>query len=1634
MSALMNVNVDSTSGRAEVLAFREFVQKNLGSIKFEIKTDNLPTFKMQVDEAAINSSLTAILRETHQLSIDTGSIIKTVQEALKTAFSVEYQVRIASAHLTEQVSAAVKAGMLVGEMGANLPRTNTGALGANMTPAMMAESLRTAILPLADKIDSMTKSTESSMRQGRRTGSVSVSGRADGASVSVKTSIAPDEALALATQAQELAALEKAEKVKERLDAQALAASIAARDAEDAYLRRAGVEQDAWEAARQKERDAAWMQAEKAMEAERQALYRAAFDQEDAALAAHNARMVADDKAARAELLAQQKEMEARAVAETEAFYAQEEAILRAAQAKQKEARAQAQAEADANDRAQVEILKLTLDEQVAAQEAAEAKIKESYKRLKLAAQEQYKGVGPAISAGSQIQSIHGTDAAKSAMGTDSYLLGEVNNLQKYRKAVEDLTPAIDKSSASHMSMTKVMEEAHSAARGLTGALGALWLTWGSLVPMVAGAAIGTGLQQVFSVGKDLEYQLTFVSALSNGAVVNLQQFGDAVRGNLIVPKEAAEGMRALAQNGLDVTDSLKALPDILRLATVGEMSVSDAALGATGVMNAFGMSVDDLGRISDVFAKAAAESNTSVQGMVESMKQASTVSDLYHVSLEETAATLEIMAKRNITGTQAGTAFRKMIEEIATPSTTAKKSIELLGLQFYDSTTKQLKPYSEILTEIKERTQKLNEESKLELLNNIFGERGAKALNAVLSNLDQYNSVLKTLKENSEDFAKSVADRLSESTQGRMKATITDFQLTAAEAFEKAGGSANTFLDTLRAVVDNPEFKQGLTGLANNVAALSQFLLENGRVMAEVGVAYMAFGAIESTITRGMTALVAAYAQSAIAEEALTVSTVSATVALEAEAVAAETTAVAVRGLSGVMAGATFGLSAVLAVVVPLIAEWLIFGDHTDSLTTSIDNNTAALKRQQDSLDQELERLKKSNVELARRKELMAGGLSFDAAKAQAEAESQNSQNSDKRTQLVGDYRQAQAIASEKKRKADENSGFGDNPDVAVKYQVEAQAAQAEANAAYAAIVAFDKQVNDLSERSKLAAVGAVNQGWISVDEKVKAFNAHYAELAASNKKLKDLGLTVPETGTKEELQANLDKSTATLNANLEDKHLPDKDREAREKAETANLIAEIKRRESELTAYYTFRKNLEDALFKGSTDNAQVKAITDAQLEQQHLQDIKEQLATSTARLQAEEGKYPGKTGEAEVEKIRGVIAALKEKAEQLQTNIDRQRVIDKLNGDYADQKGDSAFTAKLGELSAADRKRSGDTTGKFDATIKSAPTAYQTGFRATMDEYSKPIAEQAAALQKQQDALTHIQELMDNVKGSGDSQTDQYQEQLVYQQKLVDKEQERLNLVNAQATAAAQKTGELSQQLYNRAQTAGYGWEKFWSSWSQNATSNAKIVEETLNTTFKGLTDQFANFVTTGKFNFKSLVASILADAARALASKELTSFISLGLSLASDYFGNTQGSDSSGYNGTQNNPSAYVGGGKAGGGQLTANSMHRVNENDPELYSYDGKQFLMAGSKGGRVIPMERAYQGSSAGQQYNNKSTSVGNTNTVSMNINIASDGKADVSTDKTGNSAGELGRMLNNAVLDVLTEQQRPGGRLYEKA
>jgi TP901 family phage tail tape measure protein len=414
--------------------------------------------------------------------------------------------------------------------------------------------------------------------------------------------------------------------------------------------------------------------------------------------------------------------------------------------------------------------------------------------------------------------------------------MAEADAVARYGSAAVAASRDLDRLKGSqdtlHTSMQRGMgstRDMHSAMRGLAGASNALFLTYGALIPLTTTFFTATAVKESIRAYKDLEYQIKFVRALEEGGAGVTEkamrtQTGDTAVKAGFDPVEAAKGLRLLAQSGLTAQEALSALPAVLNTARVGELGVAEATETLTGQVHAFGLQMSDMGRVGDVMAKAGAISNTSVAKMSESMKQASTIAQQYGLKIEEVSTILVAMAKRNITGSAAGTATANLFRELGSPhGGDAKRIAKDLGITLWDPLDQSRKDFFErFIPELRKSLEVLDPKSQAFVLNRLTNNRGEKALGAILGLTDESLNDIKSKLEQASGFTATANEQLLDSVQGDMDRLKAAFTNALAEAGSSGSSEFRQALQGISQIIASEGFQQGLNGLVRGFGELA--------------------------------------------------------------------------------------------------------------------------------------------------------------------------------------------------------------------------------------------------------------------------------------------------------------------------------------------------------------------------------------------------------------------------------------------------------------------------------------------------------------------------------------------------------------------------------------------------------------------------------------------------------------------------------------------------------------------------------------------------------------------------------------------------------------------------------------------
>jgi TP901 family phage tail tape measure protein len=281
--------------------------------------------------------------------------------------------------------------------------------------------------------------------------------------------------------------------------------------------------------------------------------------------------------------------------------------------------------------------------------------------------------------------------------------------------------------------------------------------------------------------------------------------------------KQAAEGMKFLAMAGFNAEQIISAIPEVLDLATAGNLELSEAADIASNALQAMRMPVEDLSKVNDTFIKTITTSNTDIRQMAEAFKYSAPLAAALGYDIQELSSYIGLLGNAGIQGSMAGT-------QLATAFQRAEEVFEKYGDYVVDG-EKQTRNLTSAIAVLEERQSTASE------VMDIFDQRGGRAVLAmmglkkvsketgeVISTASQeMQKYLDRVRDN-ENAAKQLADLMRSTTIGAFKELMSTVSGIKLDVFE--GNSqqlAGTLRDLTKTIRDN---RENLVLLADNVFA----------------------------------------------------------------------------------------------------------------------------------------------------------------------------------------------------------------------------------------------------------------------------------------------------------------------------------------------------------------------------------------------------------------------------------------------------------------------------------------------------------------------------------------------------------------------------------------------------------------------------------------------------------------------------------------------------------------------------------------------------------------------------------------------------------------------------------------------
>lgn len=496
---------------------------------------------------------------------------------------------------------------------------------------------------------------------------------------------------------------------------------------------------------------------------------------------------------------------------------------------------------------------------------------------------------------------------------------------------------------------TEAMRDAHAAARGLSGSLGALWVTYGNMIPLAAGLAIGASFKGIVTLGKDVEHTLEGIRVRGNETVATIETMRSAIMTlgqGVYGPKEVADAFQTLILAGLTAKEAMTGIKDALNLAIVGGTSIEKAASTLVQVSTSLGYTAAGFGRVSDVIAATAAASMSSVDSLSEAFKSASAVGKLYGATLVDIGTGLGALSQLGIQGSAAGTSLKNFYKELSTESDKLKRvlgSMNMVPADLKDSEGK----FLDLVTVIKKLDTGLSglKPAQQELAKDMMAnERGIKSLVEFLDlyrkkTEDGSNALVdfRTQIEQSYGMAALGAAQMALTVDSQFKSVKNTLQTSLVGAFKEIEPQLLVFAAQLKNIFNSEQFKTAIQTIAISLADFAVVVANNVDKIVLLVEGFIAFkGAmlalgIIQTVSAAVTGMAAA---------------------LTALGIAATTANIAL----GVI-GITLGVVA---------AAWAYYHSQKDQSDTKQAQALTSLEEYNKQLSDEATRMKSVNDELA--------------------------------------------------------------------------------------------------------------------------------------------------------------------------------------------------------------------------------------------------------------------------------------------------------------------------------------------------------------------------------------------------------------------------------------------------------------------------------------------------------------------------------------------------------------------------------------------------------------------------------------------------------------------------------------------
>lgn len=395
------------------------------------------------------------------------------------------------------------------------------------------------------------------------------------------------------------------------------------------------------------------------------------------------------------------------------------------------------------------------------------------------------------------------------------------------------------------------------------------------LLPVTAGVtALGT---IAVKTGADFDSAMSKVAAVSGATGSEMDALREKAREmgskTKFSASEAAEAMNYMAMAGWKTNDMLSGIEGIMNLAAASGEDLASTSDIVTDALTAFGLSASDSGHFADILAAASSNANTNVSMMGETFKYAAPVLGSLGYSAEDSAIAIGLMANAGIKSSQAGTALRSAITNLAKPTDAVASAMEQYGISLTDSSGK-MYSLRELMEQLRQKLGGLSEAEQAQAAASLFGKEAMSGMLAIINgspaDFEKLSNAIDTCSDTVDGY-NGTTEKMAAVMQDNLAGQVT---ILKSQLEELAISFSDILMPTIRSIVSriqelvdklnqlDPQTKETIAKIALVAAALGPMLVVLGKTISSVGTVFSAVSklpALFSAVQGGIGAITGA-------------------------------------------------------------------------------------------------------------------------------------------------------------------------------------------------------------------------------------------------------------------------------------------------------------------------------------------------------------------------------------------------------------------------------------------------------------------------------------------------------------------------------------------------------------------------------------------------------------------------------------------------------------------------------------------------------------------------------------------------------------------------------------------------------